>query len=127
MLRYGSWPIHELGFLSSEDLRNKLPIGAKCIIYNEFGAGESIMESSVVTVCCRDTNIHTEIHIKLCGVLASRRRAKRQMKIRLDLFTLEERGGKDLRNVYKLFPTFHQLWLQFHQNSGAQGEPIARK
>lgn len=85
------------------------------------------MESSAVTACFQETYIHTEIHIKLCGVLASRRRAKRQMKIRLDLFTLEERGGKDLRNVYKLFPTFHQLWLQFHQDSGAQGEPIARK
>lgn len=88
---------------------------------------KAFMESSVVTACFQETYIHTEIHIKLCGVLASRRRVKRQMKIRLDLFTLEERGGKDLRNVYKLFPTFHQLWLQFHQDSGAQGEPIARK
>lgn len=113
----------------SEGLGTKLLTGAKFIIYNDFRAGESIMESSVVTACFQETyiRVHTEIHIKLCGGLASRRRAKRQMKIRLDLFTLEERGGKDLRNVYKLFPTFHQLWLQFHQDSGAQGEPIARK
>lgn len=53
------------------------------------------------------------------GELYPPRRRERQMKIRLDLFTLE-RGRKELRNVYKLFPTFHQLWLQFRQNLDAR-------